>query len=228
MKYSPHILRAAALLLCLNISHLALAQSDGTPITDEEIAIAVEQYEELLAKEQLVEDLPHEGLPLGDLPLDDLSVEVFPLEDTPIEDLPPDSLSAEDAEIIDIITFRDTVISRAIENGAKSSFIINAEDPFMLQAIHEGIETDFHLTNVYQDYADNPEVDLDSAIETLTFLIESTEKNRFITPDDAIKQPWLIDEQEETQDDWDVELIDDQGQTQENSAFELLTIPRKE
>ena len=223
MKYSPHILRAAALLLCLNISHLALAQPDGTPITDEEIAIAVEQYEELLAQEQIVE-----GLPLGDLPLDDLSVEVFPLEDSPIEDLPPDSLSAEDAEIIDIITFRDTVISRAIENGAKSSFIINAEDPFMLQAIHEGIETDFHLTNVYQDYADNPEVDLDSAIETLTFLIESTEKNRFITPDDAIKQPWLIDEQEETQDDWDVELIDDQGQTQESSAFELLTIPRKE
>ena len=222
MKYSPHILRAAALLLCLNISHLALAQSDSTPITDEEISIAVEQYEELLAQEQLVEDLP-----LEDLPLEDLSVEVFPIEDSPVEDFPPESLSAEDAEIIDIITFRDTVISRAIENGAKSSFIINAEDPFMFQAIHEGIETDFHLTNVYQDYADNPEVDLDSAIETLTFLIESTEKNRFITPDDAIKQPWLIDEQEETQDDWDVELIDDQGQTQENSAFELLTIPRK-
>ena len=64
---------------------------------------------------------------------------------------------------------------------------------------------------MYQDYAENPEVDLDTALETIVFLILSAETNRFIGPDEAVARPWLVDTpKESSQDlpaDFEVDLL---------------------
>ena len=62
MTYVPYITRAFTLVLGLGLSHAAWAQSDSAPITEDEIANAVAQYETLLATEQALEDTPTDVL----------------------------------------------------------------------------------------------------------------------------------------------------------------------
>ena len=232
MTYFSYITRTLTLGLALSFSHAAWAQSDSNPITDDEIASAVAQYEALLAQEQaleeqaidepalieepIVEDAPLENLGpedtiikedtlvddtlVDDTLVDDTLVDDTLVDDTLVDDAPLENAFTQDAAIIDMASFRDTAIAQAKENGATAKFILNTQDSSQFQTLHEGLETDFHLTNVYQDYAENPEVSLDSAIETIVFLIFSAETHRFIAPDEAVSQPWLIETPESVSD----------------------------
>ena len=211
MTYLPYITRALTLVLGLSLSHTAGAQSDSAPITDDEIANAVAQYEALLAEEQaLVEQAIVEPIvieaPIIEAPIaEDAPLENLWPEDTPTNnvrfDTPPfENVAVQDEAIIDMASFREITIAQAKANGATAQFILNTEDSSQFQTLHEGLETDFHLTNVYQDCADNPEVSLDTAIDTIVFLIMSAETHRFIAPDEAVAQPWLIETPESATD----------------------------
>ena len=172
MSHFSYAIRALTAGLLINLSQAPLAQSvptDSSPISQDVIKQAAADYEALLAREDSFNDGP---------------------ADTPLSQPSP---SLENTEIINMEAFRALVIERAIANGAQSTFIVDPIDVSVFQTFHQGVDTDFHLTNVYQDYVDNPDVDLEIAVETITFLISSTESNRLQFSDESSDQPWLQD-----------------------------------
>ena len=85
----------------------------------------------------------------------------------------------------DIQSFKERVVTTAKEQGAKSTFIFNDDDPFLLTVSHGGSKTDLHLDNVYNYYAANPEEDgLDGTIDIVTFLIHNFEKQSAVSETD--------------------------------------------
>ena len=85
----------------------------------------------------------------------------------------------------DIQTFKEMVVATAKEQGAKSTFTFNDDDPFHLTVSHAGSKADLYLENVYHYFAANPEEDgLDGTIDILTFLIHNFEKQSAVDADD--------------------------------------------